>query len=72
LLRNHGHEVIVANPWKVEAIQKNRRKNDKADARTLARLVGADPELLYPIQHRGDQARQDLLLPAQRLLYFWS
>jgi transposase len=62
LLKNHGHEVIVANPRKVESIHKNRRKNDKVDARALARLVRADPELLYPIQHRGDQARQDLVL----------
>jgi transposase len=62
LLKNHGHEVIVANPRKVEAIHKNKRKNDKIDARTLARLVRADPELLYPIQHRGDRARQDLVL----------
>ncbi len=46
----------------MESIHKNRRKNDKVDARTLARLVRADPELLYPIQHRGDQARQDLVL----------
>ena len=62
LLKSHGHEVFVANPRKVEAIHRNRRKNDKVDARTLARLVRADPELLYPIQHRGDQARQDLVL----------
>jgi transposase len=62
LLKSHGHEVFVANPRKVEAIHKNRRKNDKVDARTLARLVRADPELLYPIQHRGDQARQDFVL----------
>jgi transposase len=62
LLKSHGHEVIVANPRKVESIHKNRRKNDKVDSRTLARLVRADPELLYPIQHRGDQARQDLVL----------
>jgi len=62
LLKSHGHEVFVANPRKVESIHKNRRKNDKVDARTLARLVRADPELLYPIQHRGDQARQDLVL----------
>ena len=62
LLKSQGHEVFVANPRKVEAIHKNRRKNDKVDARTLARLVRADPELLYPIQHRGDQARQDLVL----------
>jgi transposase len=62
LLKSHGHEVIVANSRKVESIHKNTRKNDKVDARTLARLVRADPELLYPIQHRGDQARQDLVL----------
>jgi len=62
LLKDHGHEVIVANPRKMESIHKNRRKNDKVDARTLARLVRADPELLYPIQHRGNQARQDLVL----------
>ena len=62
LLKGHGDEVIVANPRKMESIHKNRRKNDKVDARTLARLVRADPELLYPIQHRGDQARQDLVL----------
>ena len=62
LLKSNGHEVFVANPRKVKAIHKNRRKNDKVDARTLARLVRADPELLFPIQHRGDQARQDLVL----------
>lgn len=62
LLKSHGHEVIVANPRKIESIHKNKRKNDKVDARILARLVRADPELLYPIQHRGDQARQDLVL----------
>ena len=46
----------------MESIHKNKRKNDRVDARILARLVRADPELLYPIQHRGDQARQDLVL----------
>jgi transposase len=62
LLEAHGHEVFVANPRKMESIHKNRRKNDKVDARTLARLVRADPELLYPIQHRGVEARHDLVL----------
>jgi transposase len=46
----------------MESIHKNKRKNDKVDARTLARLVRADPELLYPIQHRGVEARHDLVL----------
>ncbi|MGA9116439.1 MAG: IS110 family transposase [Bacteroidota bacterium] len=61
-LESYGHEVYVANPRKMESIHKNRRKNDKVDTRTLARLVRADPALLYPIQHRGLQARQDLVL----------
>jgi transposase len=46
----------------MESIHKNRRKNDKVDARTLARLVRADPELLYPIRHRGVQVREDLVV----------
>jgi|SRR5688572_7122511 len=61
-LASSGHEVIVANPRKMESIHKNKRKNDKVDARTLARLVRADPELLYPIRHRGAEARQDLVM----------
>jgi len=61
-LESYGHEVYVANPRKMESIHKNRRKNDKVDARTLGRLVRADPELLYPIRHRGLEARQDLVL----------
>jgi transposase len=62
LLESLGHTVYVANPRRMESIHKNRRKNDKVDARTLARLVRADPELLYPIRHRGAEVRQDLLL----------
>jgi transposase len=46
----------------MESIHKNQRKNDKVDARTLARLVRADPELLYPIHHRGIEARESLVL----------
>jgi transposase len=62
LLKDLGHEVYVANPRKMESIQKSKRKNDKEDARKLARLVRADPELLYPIRHRGVEARQDLII----------
>ena len=62
LLEGLGHEVYVANPRKMESIQKSKRKNDKKDARTLTRLVRADPELLYPIRHRGIEAREDLIL----------
>lgn len=57
-----GHEVIVANPRQVALIYRNRRKSDRADATTLARLARSDPELLYPIKHRGKQAQVDLAL----------
>ena len=62
LLEGLGHEVYVANPRKMESIKKNKRKNDRTDARTLTRLVRADPQLLHPIRHRGIQAREDLIL----------
>ena len=41
-----GHEVIVAHAQKVRLIVKSRRKDDRLDARTLARLARIDPELL--------------------------
>ena len=62
LLESYGHEVFVANPRRMESIDRNKRKSDKVDARTLVRLVRADPELLYPIRHRGVEARHDLVL----------
>ncbi len=62
LLERLGHEVYVANPRKVEYIHKNKRKNDRVDARTLSLLVRADVRLLYPIRHRGLEARQDLVV----------
>ena len=62
LLESHGHEVFVANPRRMDSIHKNKRKNDKVDARTLARLLRADPELLYPIRHRGVEVRHDLVV----------
>ena len=56
------HEVIVANPRQVALSYRNRRKNDRIDATVLARLARSDPELLYPIKHRGKQAQVDLAL----------
>jgi transposase len=55
-----GHEVIVANPHKVKLITQSVRKNDRTDARQLARLARVDPQLLSPIRHRGEQAQADL------------
>lgn len=55
-----GHEVIVAHAQKVHLIVKSRRKDDRLDARTLARLARIDPELLSPVQHRSAQAQLHL------------
>lgn len=61
LLRRLGHEVIVANPRQLQLITQSSRKDDKVDARTLARLARMDPELLHPIRHRGEKAQMDLM-----------
>src|SRR5579863_8951159 len=60
LLSSLGHEVIVANARQVKLISTSRRKNDRLDARVLARLARMDPELLRPIQHRSEQAQVHL------------
>jgi transposase len=61
LLSSLGHEVLVANARKVKAIHENSRKNDRVDAHMLARLARFDRKLLYPIQHRGEQAQLHLM-----------
>lgn len=61
LLASFGHEVIVANARQVKLITQSTRKDDKLDARTLARLARIDPELLRPIRHRSERAQLDLL-----------
>jgi transposase len=57
LLTELGHQVIVAHAPKVELITKSNRKDDRHDARTLARLARIDPELLGPVRHRSAQAQ---------------
>ena len=52
-----GHEVIVAHARNVRLIGESRRKDDRIDARTLARLARVDPQLLSPVQHRSAQAQ---------------
>src|SRR3989440_6284705 len=53
LLTELGHEVLVAHAQKVQLITKSNRKDDRHDARTLARLARIDPELLGPVRHRS-------------------
>src|SRR6202521_5737613 len=57
LLTEWGQEVIVAHAQKVQLITKSNRKDDRHDARTLARLARVDPELLGPVRHRSVQAQ---------------
>jgi len=60
LLSELGHEVIVAHASKVRLIGESRRKDDRLDARTLARLARIDPQLLCPVKHRSAKAQADL------------
>jgi transposase len=46
LLTELGHEVIVAHARNVRLIGDSSRKDDRIDARTLARLARIDPQLL--------------------------
>ncbi len=60
-LADLGHE-IVANARRVRLITDSSRKDDRLDAKTLARLARIDPELLSPIRHRSEQAQADLIV----------
>jgi transposase len=71
-----GHEVIVANPRRVQLIAQSDTKSDRRDAELLARLGRADPQLLAPVHHRGEAAQvalaqlrtRDALVRARTLL----
>jgi transposase len=54
------HEVIFAHARNVRLIGESRRKDDRIDARTLARLARIDPQLLSPVQHRSAKAQVHL------------
>jgi len=66
LLKEMGHEVMVANPRRIPLVTAHAAKNDKTDARTLARLARVDAQLLKPIQHRGERAQIHLLTVRSR------
>src|SRR5580700_6220859 len=63
-----GHEVIVAHARNVRLIGESRKKDDRIDARTLARLARIDPQLLAPVKHRS--AKAHLLADARRSASF--
>src|ERR1700752_2733644 len=60
ILTELGHEVIVAHARSVRLIGESRKKDDRLDAQTLARLARIDPQLLFPVKHRSAKAQADL------------
>jgi transposase len=52
-----GHEVIVAHACNVQLITESGRKDDRLDAKRLARLAQIDPALLGPVRHRSAKAQ---------------
>ena len=63
-----GFVVVVANPAEVKLITDSNSKNDKSDARKLARLALADVELLKPVKLRDEKHQQMLRYHEQRML----
>src|SRR6202167_5351710 len=62
VLSELGHEVIVAHARNVRLIGESRQKDDRLDARTLARLARVDRQLLAPVRHRSAQAQSHLMV----------
>lgn len=66
LLKEKGHEVIVANPRRLRIISHSDSKSDRKDCELLARLGRVDLELLAPVKHRNRQAQEDLAVAKAR------
>lgn len=60
LFQRMGFKTIVGNPGKIPSITKSNTKNDRNDARELARLAIADPAMLHPVFLR-DEVYQQML-----------
>lgn len=50
----------IRRPRNVRLISESSRKDDRLDARTLARLARIDPQLLSPVRHRSAEAQAHL------------
>jgi transposase len=66
VLKECGHEVLVANARKLRLIYANKRKTDEIDAENLARLARLDPKLLYPLKHRGEDSQAHMAIVRSR------
>ena len=60
----------MSRSWRTRAacglIGESRRRDDRLDAMTLARLVRIDPEFLCPVKHRSAEAQADLTVTRAR------
>ena len=66
LLRDLGHEVLVANPRKVRAIYENDSKSDVVDAEMLARFARFDAKLLRTVTQRSQDRQVHLAVVRAR------
>ena len=58
LIAGLGHEVLVADARQLRLISQSYAKNDRNDAYWLAELGRTNPELLAPLEPRGQQVEQ--------------
>ena len=61
-----GHKVYVANPCRLKMITESKTKNDRNDARTLARMTLADVGLLHPVKLRSAEHQKMINLHEYR------
>lgn len=66
MIRECGHEVIVANARKLRFIFGNDQKNDDADAEAIARVARMDRKLLHPLEHRPEADAEAMALIRSR------
>lgn len=57
---------MVANARKLKLIYGEGKKNDKHDAKNLARLARLDPKLLAPLKHRDEASQAHLAIVRSR------
>ena len=55
LAKRSGCDVLVGNARKLEAIWKNKQKNDANDAFLIAKIARIDPVLFHPVDLRDDE-----------------
>jgi transposase len=66
MIRESGHEVIVANARKLRFIFDNERKCDDTDAEAIARVARMDRSLLHPLEHRPEEDAAAMSLLSSR------